>query len=268
MNMATSICGAGGQVETMPLSKEEGNARSNLENCIDEMASTPLRVIAFAHADIEKSVWEEQLREHHGLSPNEVLAKILTGGPLAWLDIKLVGAFGLQDKVRGKVKSAIKHSASAGINVRMISGDMKRTAEAVALEVGLIKEEDLAMSEYVVMDAAAFDAEVSKNISDDVQFAKLKEILKHLKVLARAQPAHKLLILKGLKKMGKKVAVTGDGISDVEAIAGANIGLAMGSGCSAAKEVSDMILTDDDFEATLRAVMWGRNIYHNVGRFL
>jgi P-type E1-E2 ATPase len=68
--------------------------------------------------------------------------------------------------------------------------------------------------------------------------------------------------------MGRKVAVTGGGIADVEAINQADIGLAMGSGCSAAKEVSDMILTDDDFEATLRAVMWGRNIYHNVGRFL
>jgi len=68
--------------------------------------------------------------------------------------------------------------------------------------------------------------------------------------------------------MQKKVAVTGRGIADVDAIHKADIGLAMGSGCSAAKEVSDMILTDDDYEATLRAVMWGRNIYHNVSRFL
>jgi P-type E1-E2 ATPase len=68
--------------------------------------------------------------------------------------------------------------------------------------------------------------------------------------------------------MGKKVAVTGGGIADVDALHKADIALAMGSGCSAAKEVADMILTDDDYEATLRAVMWGRNIYHNVGRFL
>jgi len=68
--------------------------------------------------------------------------------------------------------------------------------------------------------------------------------------------------------MGKSVVVTGDGINDVEAIQNATVGLAMGGGCSAAKEVSDMILTDNDFEATLRAVMWGRNIYQNIGRFL
>lgn len=68
--------------------------------------------------------------------------------------------------------------------------------------------------------------------------------------------------------MNKDVVVTGDGINDVKAIQSATVGLAMGSGCSAAKEVSDMILTGDDFEATLRSVMWGRNIYHNIGRFL
>lgn len=68
--------------------------------------------------------------------------------------------------------------------------------------------------------------------------------------------------------MGRNIVVTGDGINDVDAIKAADVGLSMGSGCSAAKEASDMILTDNDFEATLRAVMWGRNIYHNVGRFL
>lgn len=61
---------------------------------------------------------------------------------------------------------------------------------------------------------------------------------------------------------------TGDGINDVKAILEATVGLSMGSGCSAAKETSDMILTGDDFEATITAVMWGRNIYHNIGRFL
>jgi len=91
--------------------------------------------------------------DNQGYSANEVLAKILTGGPAPWLDIKLVGAFGLEDKIRGKAKSAIKHTYNAGINVRMISGDMRKTAEAVALQVGLVKEEDLPKSEYVVMDA-------------------------------------------------------------------------------------------------------------------
>jgi len=139
--MASSMCGPGGQVVTMPLSAEEGNERSSFDNCVDGMASAPLRVIAFAHADIERGIWEEQLAERQGRSANEVLAEILTAGPLSWLDIKLVGAVGLQDKVRGTVKSAIRHAGTAGITVRMISGDMKKTAEAVALGVGLVTEE-------------------------------------------------------------------------------------------------------------------------------
>jgi Ca2+-transporting ATPase len=96
----------------------------------------------------------------------------------------------------------------------------------------------------------------------------IERVLKHLKVLAKATPSHKVRILTGLQKMGKKVAVTGGKMADVDALHKADIALAMGSGCSAAKEVSDMILTNDDYEATLRAVMWGRNIYHNIGRFL
>jgi len=92
--------------------------------------------------------------------------------------------------------------------------------------------------------------------------------MSELKVLARAKPHHKYMIVHGLKEIGRNVVVTGDGINDVKAILAADVGLAMGSGCSAAKETSDMILTGDDFEATVRAVMWGRNIYENVGRFL
>jgi P-type E1-E2 ATPase len=72
----------------------------------------------------------------------------------------------------------------------------------------------------------------------------------------------------GLKNLGKKVSVTGDGINDIEALKAADVGLGMGSGSSAVKAASDLILTNDDFEACLKSIMWGRNIYHNVSRFL
>lgn len=93
-------------------------------------------------------------------------------------------------------------------------------------------------------------------------------ILDDVKVLSRANSDDKLLMVIGLKNAGKIVAVTGDGINDIEAIEAADVGIAMGTGCSAAKLSSQLILTDDDFESCIRAVMWGRNIYHNVGRFL
>lgn len=93
-------------------------------------------------------------------------------------------------------------------------------------------------------------------------------IIPELKVIARANAHDKLLMVIGLKEMGSVVAATGDGINDIEALKNADVGLAMGSGCAAAKLASDLILTEDDFESSIRAIMWGRNIYHNVTRFL
>jgi P-type E1-E2 ATPase len=87
-------------------------------------------------------------------------------------------------------------------------------------------------------------------------------------VLARATPLDKEILVRGLKFRKKSVAATGEGIADVKFLTKADVGIAMGSGCSAAKEAADLILTDSDFEATINAVMWGRNIYHNISRFL
>ena len=75
-------------------------------------------------------------------------------------------------------------------------------------------------------------------------------------------------MVRGLKAEGLSVGVTGEGIDDVHCLASANVGLAMGSGCSVVKNEADLILTDDDFEANIKAIMWGRNIYYNVSRFL
>lgn len=95
-----------------------------------------------------------------------------------------------------------------------------------------------------------------------------REITQRLRVLARATSEDKHLLVVGLKNLGRKVAVTGDGINDIEALEIADVGFAIGSGVSAAKQASSIILTDDDFEASLRSVMWGRNIYQNISRFL
>jgi len=86
--------------------------------------------------------------------------------------------------------------------------------------------------------------------------------------LARAIPYDKHLLVVGLKQLGKVVAVTGDGINDIDALKSADVGFAMGSGCSVAKDAADMILIDDNFESTMKAVMWGRNIFANVKRFI
>ena len=95
-----------------------------------------------------------------------------------------------------------------------------------------------------------------------------RDVASSLRVLARATASDKNLLVAGLKNLERNVVATGEGINDVYALQSADVGLAMGSGCSAAKDASSMVLTDDDFDASLQAVKWGRNIYHNVTRFL
>lgn len=87
-------------------------------------------------------------------------------------------------------------------------------------------------------------------------------------MLARATPTDKEILIRGLKYNGRHVAVTGDGISDIKCLETATVGIAMGSGVSAAKQASDLVLTEDNFDANVQAIMWGRNIYLNVARFL
>jgi Ca2+-transporting ATPase len=155
------------------------------------------------------------------------------------------------------------------MNVRLISGDHKETAEKVARDVGIISEAERGGT-YTVMEADQFEQMIGGFDRNDqiADIQTFKEIMRELRVLSRAKPEHKHMVVAGLKELEKAVVVTGDGINDVKSIQVADVGLAMGSGCSAAKEVSDMILTGDDFDATVKAIKWGRNIYHNVGRFL
>jgi len=95
-----------------------------------------------------------------------------------------------------------------------------------------------------------------------------KENRKPLKVIARATAYDKYLLVVGLKDLGRTVATIGEGLNDLDALQNADVGFAMGSGVSFAKDNSDMILINDNFEATMNGVMWGRNIYQNVRRFI
>jgi len=153
--------------------------------------------------------------------------------------------------------------------VRLVSGDHLETAKAVAKKSGILTEEEEKDGTYAVMTGDKFEKMVGKD--EDAMIEKMpmfQEIMSELRVLARAKPCHKYMIVCGLQELHKSVTVIGDGINDVKAIMRADVGFAMGSGCSAAKEVSDIILTGDDFEATTKSIKWGRNIFHNVGRFL
>ena len=162
-----------------------------------------------------------------------------------------VGLVGMKDPVRKGVKKAVKICHGAGIRVVMITGDYLGTARAVAKEVGI--------------KGKAIEGE---NL-DDFTEAEFKNIVEEYSVFARVSPHHKLRILTALQDNGEVVAMTGDGVNDALALKKADVGVAMSiKGTDVSKQVSDIILLDDNFGTIVSAVEEGRNIYSNIRKFL
>ena len=162
--------------------------------------------------------------------------------------------------------------------MRMISGDNKFTAIDCALKTGILSPDEVNGHNVVMIGKDFRDlvggVKPSKDKNGEItlkveKFANFKTVAKTLKVLARATPADKLTMVVGLKELGNAVAMTADGINDVEALRNANVGICMGiTGCDAAKEASDMIILDDDIKSVYKAVQWGRNMHANIRKFI
>ncbi|MEW6647523.1 MAG: HAD-IC family P-type ATPase [Pseudomonadota bacterium] len=166
-------------------------------------------------------------------------------------DLTFIGLVGIIDPPRPEAREAIKLCASAGIEVKMITGDHRITARAVARELGLHGE---------VITGAELDRLEGEALIDAIRRAA---------VFARVAPEHKVQIVRVLKGEGHVVAMTGDGVNDAPAIKNADIGVAMGlSGTEVTKEAADMVLTDDNFATLVGAVQEGRTIYDNIVKFV
>ena len=160
----------------------------------------------------------------------------------------------ISDNIRKDVFNAIKDAKTAGIDIKILTGDNLLTAMAIAKELDVL-----------VNDADAVTASEIDKLSD----SELKKILPNIKVIARSTPKTKLRIVKLLKELGEVVAVTGDGINDAPAIKQADVGISMGiTGSEITKEASDIILLDDSFSTIISAIKFGRNVYENMQRFI
>ena len=159
------------------------------------------------------------------------------------------GLIGIRDPIRMGVKKAIKTCLEAGIDVKMITGDHKLTAKAIAQEIGLParEEEILSGEEMDQMDPEEMNHKIPK-----------------IRIFARVAPKHKIQIVDVLQREKKITAMTGDGVNDAPALKSADIGIAMGTGTEVAKEASDMILLDNNFRTIEAAVEEGRNIFSNI----
>lgn len=169
-------------------------------------------------------------------------------------DLVFAGLVAMKDPPRPEAREAIVKARRAGLDVVMITGDHKSTAVAIAEELGLCREEDL-----------AYTGSELDQISDE----ELSEIVESIRVYARVSPEHKLRIVRAWESHGHIVAMTGDGVNDAPALKEADIGIAMGvTGTDVSKEASDMILTDDNFASIVAAVEEGRAIFDNIRRFI
>lgn len=198
-----------------------------LKNNFD-MAKSALRVLAFAYREATKDE-NVQNAEH---------------------DLIFVGLVGMIDPPRKEAKRAVEKCYNAGMIPVMITGDNIDTAMAIANELGILKEENEAITGLQL-----------DNMSDE----ELDKRVDKIRVYARVSPENKIRIVKAWKKKGKIVAMTGDGVNDAPALKGADIGIGMGiTGTEVSKSVSSMVLADDNFATIIVAVKEGRRIYNNI----
>ncbi len=218
----------GAPEKVLPLCELTGGQREKLDVKIKDEQRKAQRVLCFAHYDFTDNLSE----------------------------IKYVydGFVSISDPVRKEAIRAVKDCQNAGIKVKMLTGDNKITAYAVALELGMVKD----FSE--VIDGAEIEKMDEKT---------LKKTMGKITVVARSTPTVKLKIVRALKEMGEVVAVTGDGINDAPAIKHADVGIAMGiNGSEITKEAADVVLLDDSFSAAIKTISFGRNVYKNLQRFI
>lgn len=169
---------------------------------------------------------------------------------------------GIQDLLRPESKDAIAMCNRAGVVVIMVTGDNSITARAVGDSLGITHPGD--NTPGLCMEGDEFE-KLELNLSPSEFYEKVK----HLKILSRSRPEHKLRLVEGLKRLNNVVAVTGDGTNDAPALLKANVGVAMGiSGTQVAKNAADILILDDNFNSIVRSIVWGRNIYESIKKFL
>eukprot|EP00916_Digyalum_oweni_P001883 GHVL01003643.1.p1 GENE.GHVL01003643.1~~GHVL01003643.1.p1 ORF type:complete len:878 (-),score=127.53 GHVL01003643.1:1661-4294(-) len=255
---AASSSGGGGAGVIVPLTIDQiRNAETQI---IKSMATHALRTITIAYKDIKVS--EE---------PNYLELNPSTDCFFMESDLVFLGIAGIRDPVRDEVPAAVARCQSAGITVRMVTGDNIDTAKQIALKCGIYQPERSGMA----MLGKDFNTFVGGVVQDEKGNDVLgnptafDSIVDRLQVLARSQPADKYTLVVGLRNRGQIVAVTGDGTNDAPALKKADVGFAMGlTGKEVAKQAADIVLLDDNFESIIKAVMWGRSIYDNTRRFI
>ncbi|TNN15114.1 Plasma membrane calcium-transporting ATPase 2 isoform 1, partial [Schistosoma japonicum] len=235
------------------------------EAVIEPMAGEGLRTIGIAYKKITAAT--------NSRNPNDMIVQSEPN----WDDeehllegLTLLGIIGIEDPVRPEVPAAIRQCQKAGITVRMVTGDNVNTARSIAMKCGIIQPGE----NFLVIEGKEFNRRIRDKATGKVRQDLFDQVWINLRVLARSSPQDKYTLVGGIinsraAPSRQVVAVTGDGTNDGPALKRADVGFAMGiAGTDVAKEASDIILTDDNFSSIVKAVMWGRNVYDSITKFL
>nr|XP_023693178.1 plasma membrane calcium-transporting ATPase 3 isoform X3 [Paramormyrops kingsleyae] len=248
LKKCSTVQGGGGE----PRSFRPRDRDEMVKKVIEPMACEGLRTICIAYRDLPgnpEPEWENE-------------ADIVT-------ELTCIAVVGIEDPVRPEVPEAIRKCQRAGITVRMVTGDNINTARAIAAKCGIIQPGD----DFLCLEGKDFNRRI-RNEKGEIEQERIDKIWPKLRVLARSSPTDKHTLVKGIidstvAEQRQVVAVTGDGTNDGPALKKADVGFAMGiAGTDVAKEASDIILTDDNFSSIVKAVMWGRNVYDSISKFL
>jgi Ca2+-transporting ATPase len=208
------------------------------EAAIKAMASTGLRTLCIAYVDLKTAPG--------ALTEDDPPEENLT----------LLGIVGIKDPIRPETADAVRLLRGAGVVVRMVTGDNALTAAAIAREAGILVEGDGGL---------VLEGPVFRKMSQKEKEA----VAVKIRVLARSSPADKLTLCNIQKSLGEVVAVTGDGTNDAPALKEADVGFALGiAGTEIAKEACDIVILDDNIKSMAKAVLWGRNVFQSIRKFL
>lgn len=217
-----------------------GECRAAIEAKLLEYQNMAMRTLGFAYRILDDS---------DNVAPYE-------NGRLAIANLNFIGFVAISDPVRADVPDAVQACLSAGVDVKIVTGDTPGTAREIGRQIGIVKDDTPSSA---IITGPDFEA-----LSDD----EASKMVMALKIMCRARPMDKQRLVRLLQEQGAVVAVTGDGTNDAPALKAAQVGLSMGDGTSVAKEASDITIIDNSFSSITRAVMWGRSLYKNIQRFL
>nr|XP_022915535.1 plasma membrane calcium-transporting ATPase 2 isoform X3 [Onthophagus taurus] len=258
LNKCAFIYGHDGRLEKFTRDMQE----RLLKQVIEPMACEGLRTISIAYKDFvpgKAEINQVHVEGEPNWNDEEHIVSNLT----------CLCVVGIEDPVRPEVPDAIRKCQKAGITVRMVTGDNINTARSISTKCGIVRPNE----DFLILEGKEFNRRI-RDSNGDVQQHLLDKVWPKLRVLARSSPTDKYTLVKGIidSKVNDNrevVAVTGDGTNDGPALKKADVGFAMGiAGTDVAKEASDIILTDDNFSSIVKAVMWGRNVYDSIAKFL